>query len=663
MSSCGKPFSMPSASRRRFLKLSAAATLAISGCAHFPEQRKKADLVRPPRAEATRLSEHLYVYQGPINIGIIRDADKALLIDCGDGSVASALPDLGIRTVAQVVFTHHHRDQACGAGQFVSAGAKIGAPAAERESFENPAAYWNNDKNLWRVYASFRPHRLMLTESVRVDEAYADGHRFPFGPANIQVIATPGHTDGAVSYVVEVDGKRIVFCGDCIYDNGQVWDIWSLQKGFAKGGAKIGAYHGFMGDRWTLIESLERIRQFKPSMLIPSHGRIMRQPDEAIGALAKRLEACYENYVAISALRHYFPALFTDYEGRPGQMPIRPGFAPPDCLRHIGTTWILVSKTGAAFTMDAGSNNIVQQIRKMLDAGEIKSVDALWVTHYHHDHTEGIPLFQKTFDCPCITDRRLAEVLTNPTAWRLPCLISEPVRVEKPMEDGQSWQWHEFKMTSYFYPGQTLYHSALLVEGEGLRMFFVGDSHTPSGIDDYCTQNRNFLGRGVGFQYCLSLIKKVRPTHMFNCHVKDAFTFTDEEIRFMRRVLDERERLFGELVPWDHPNFATDESWVRCFPYTQKAKRGSRIQLDLVITNHSAKTYEVQCCARLPEPFGGQPAQWAQASVPEKAEKSLRMEFHVPPAAATGRYVIPLDVVFGPWRLPEFAEAIVDVEE
>ena len=45
--------------------------------------------------------------------------------------------------------------------------------------------------------------------------------------------------------------------------------------------------------------------------------------------------------------------------------------------------------------------------------------------------------------------------------------------------------------------------------------------------------NRNWLGRGVGFQHCLDLIERLQPTHMFNCHVDDAFTFTPDEIQFM----------------------------------------------------------------------------------------------------------------------------------
>jgi glyoxylase-like metal-dependent hydrolase (beta-lactamase superfamily II) len=308
-----------------------------------------------------------------------------------------------------------------------------------------------------------------------------------------------------------------------------------------------------------------------------------------------------------------------------------------------------------------GSPGIVDRIKKMLAESEIKSVEGLWVTHYHFDHTDGIPRFQEEFDCPCITDRRLAQVLTNPRAWRLPCLAPEPIQVHRPMEDGQSWQWHEFKLTSYNYPGQTLYHDALLAETGDLRMLFVGDSHTMSGIDDYCAYNRNWLGRNVGFQYCISLIEKLDPTHIFNCHVNDAFAFTPEEIRFMRKNLDARERLFGELVPWDHANYGMDASWVRCFPYAQKAKPGDQVQVEVVLTNHSTVPHDAACRAVLPIALGGKAAPWAEAQIPAKAEEPVPLALRIPPDAPPGRYVVPVDVKYGPWQLPQFAEAIIEV--
>jgi len=87
-------------------------------------------------------------------------------------------------------------------------------------------------------------------------------------------------------------------------------------------------------------------------------------------------------------------------------------------------------------------------------------------------------------------------------------------------------------------------------------MLFVGDSFTPGGIDDYCAQNRNWLGKDVGFDRCVALIERLRPTHIFNCHVDVAFDFTPEQCRFMHDNLAQREQLFGQLFPWTTPTTA-----------------------------------------------------------------------------------------------------------
>ena len=299
-------------------------------------------------------------------------------------------------------------------------------------------------------------------------------------------------------------------------------------------------------------------------------------------------------------------------------MPIRPGIDPPACLRHFGTTWMLVSDSGGALVMDAGSADVAQRVQDMLDRGELKSVEGLWVTHYHDDHTAGIPQFQQRFPCPCLTDRRLADVLTQPTAWRLPCVFPEPIRVDQSLQDGHSWQWHEFQLTSFYYPGQTLYHAALLVQHQALRMLFVGDSHTAAGIDDYCAYNRNWLGEGVGFRYCLDLIEKLQPTHIFNCHVDDAFTFTPDEIEQMRANLQRRESLFGQLVPWPHANVGLDPSWARCHPYTQHARPGETVRLEVVITNHSSQPMDAACRRRRPVPGTHPPPSGCAAKWPPK---------------------------------------------
>ncbi|HPP53746.1 MAG TPA: MBL fold metallo-hydrolase, partial [Thermoguttaceae bacterium] len=527
---------------------------------------------------------------------------------------------------------------------------------------EKPETYWQDLKHRWNYYI-FHPHRLMLVEGLPVAGECKEDQQIAWGPARIRALATPGHTDGAVSFLVEVDGRRVIFCGDLIYDHGQVWELYSLQKGFRRGKRQISDYHGFMGAQWELKDSLDRLRKAKPDLLIPSHGRIMEKPSEAIDALTARMDACYDKYVAISALRHYFPELFEEFKGRPGHMPLRPGLPVPDCLRHIGTTWILVSQQKkAALVMDCGGPGIVKTLQQMQQKGELGPIEGLWITHYHNDHVGGVAEFQKTFDCPCITDEHLAAVLTQPIGWRLPCISPDVIRVHRPTKHGESWTWREFKLTAFFFPGQTLYHSALLVEQGDLKMFFVGDSHTPAGIDDYCAQNRNWLGQDVGFDRCLALVEQLQPTHMFNCHVDVAFSFRTEDIRFMRANLAEREKLFGQLMPWDHPNYGMDESWVRAFPYEQKTKSGQGAALEVVLTNHSAHAQRAAVRAVLPTAWGGGATDWAEAEIPAKTEHGVRLRIPIPASAQAGRYVLPIDVRFGPWDLPQLAETVLQVE-
>lgn len=604
-------------------------------------------------SERVELSEHLSVFRGPIQVGIIRDGTKALLIDCGDGRVQPLLDKLQVE-VEQVLFTHHHRDQACGARALVERGARLTVPARERDYFEKVADYWNNPATRWHLY-NLHPHHLMLGESVPVAAVASEGQTFSWGPARIQVLDTPGHTDGSVSYLVEVDGKRVVFCGDAIYDAGQIWELYSLQKGLT-----TTDYHGFLGARQQLVGSLHKIEAVRPELLVPSHGQIIHDPPSAIKSLITRLDECYDKYVAISALRHYFPKMFTEYAGRKGHMAIQPGKAVPECLRHFGTSWVLVSHDKAAFVMDCGSPNVVKQLQQLRADGSIRAVEGLWITHYHDDHVDAVPEFQRAFDCPCITDSHVAEVITDPMAWRLPCVSPSKARVDRATKDGESWDWHEFHLTAYHFPGQTLYHAALCVEAGELRMLFVGDSFTMSGIDDYCAQNRNFLGAGVGFDHCIALIDKLRPTHIFNCHVGKAFEFSADECRLMRDNLAERERLFGQLFPWDHANYGMDDSWIRCSPYEQKGVAGGEVKLDVAVMNHSAVPQTLACRAVLPRAWGGSgAAKWTRSEASPKTESQVRLTLKIPGGLAAGRYVVPIDIQYGDRDLPQFTEGIV----
>lgn len=609
----------------------------------------------------TKISETLFVHHGACNVGIIRDGVRALLIDAGNGDVQTTLTALGITTIDRILFTHHHRDSASGVTTLATATTRIGVPAAERPWFAQVETFWHDPKMRWHLY-NVHPHNLMLAESLSVHDAFSDGDQMQWGNATITVIATPGHTDSSVSYLVEVGEERVVFCGDLIYDSGQIWELYSLQKG----NGRVTDYHGFLGDHQRVLQSLDTLIATNPTALMPTHGVIMTAPAAAVEQLHQRLAECYDHYVAISALRYYFPEMFAEYAGRPDHMPIREGKPVPAFLHHIGTTWVVVAANREALVMDCGDPAVLRALQQLQADGVITAVTACWVTHYHDDHVDALDQFQAIYPCPTYADSTVAAVVTAPHAFRLPCISPTVVRVDHVTADGESWQWNEFRLTAYHFPGQTYYHGGLLVEGQGVRLFFGGDSFTPAGIDDYCSGNRNLLGAGAGYDRCLALLATLQPTHIFNCHVQPAFDFTETEIAQMRANLAERVQRYGQLFPWDQPNYGLDEHWVRCEPYEQSVQLGATVTLTVVLTNHSASPKVVSCRPVLPILWNTQvPEQ--QATLPPQSEGRLTFHIAIPSqlqtrsdetTQAARRAVIPIEVIYDGRALGQFREAI-----
>ena len=598
----------------------------------------------------SQLSHHLYVHHGHVNTGILRDGNRALLIDPSGISLQTTLTELGITNIEQILFTHHHRDNTSGFP--ISDNVRIGVPEAEKQWFTEVETFWNDPKYRWHLY-NCHPHNLMLANAIPVTDTYTEGSQIEWGPAIIRVLETPGHTDGSITYLVDVDNIRFAFLGDLIYDEGKIWELYSLQKG-----QQTTDYHGFLGARDELKDSLEKVGKSLPTALIPTHGVVMKNPNVAIDALLHQLTYCYDKYVSISALRHYFPKLFTEFEGRADHMPIREGKPPPDFLRHIGTTWLIISDTKEAFVMDCGSPNVIKQIQQLQSEGAISEVTQFWVTHYHDDHVNAIPEFQETFPCETIADGIVAKVIENPKGYRLPCISPAVTRVDRGTGDGDSWTWNEFTMTAYHFPGQTYYHGGLLVEGRGVRMFFSGDSFTMAGIDDYCSGNRNLLGEGVGYENCIRRIQQLKPTHIFNCHVDPAFDFTDREIEFMLDILAEREKCYGDLFPWDHANYGMDDQWIRCCPYEQDVAPGENASLQVEITNHSLAPRTAIAQPILPESWGIE-IDTAETTIPPKADGHIQFSIPIPQHCdVIERVIIPVEITYNDKPLGQFREAI-----
>jgi glyoxylase-like metal-dependent hydrolase (beta-lactamase superfamily II) len=333
----------------------------------------------------------------------------------------------------------------------------------------------------------------------------------------------------------------------------------------------------------------------------------------------------------------------------------------PPWLRAISNSRLILSTDGAGFQVDCGGTGIVDELKKMRDAGQLATVEHVFVTHYHDDHTDALPVLVDEFGSQVHACASLVDVLERPGDYRLPCLTKNPVRVTASRRDGESWRWREFRMTIYDFPGQTLHHNALLVERDGGgAVLLAGDSFTPSGIDDYCLPNRNFLGPGRGLLRCLDLVATLpEDCWVINQHVEPMFRFAPEQIATMRDTLHDRIALVQDLLPCDDPNFGLDEGWAVLHPYAVQVRPGDTARLQLRITNHSPRERTFRAVLHAPSGFAVEPI--LPTAIAAREDGFIVVGVAIPSGASPGLYVLTADVAWEDGTLCEWAEGLVEV--
>lgn len=600
----------------------------------------------------------LRLITGPRNFGALQVGDRTLLLGCAP---PETLQRAGVRpeTVEWVLITHHHRAAAEGAASLAGMGARIAVPEAERALFENAETFWRDDSRRIHAY-SYHPSRLSALRSIPVARGLREYETFEWRGLAIVAMSAPGPTAGGMAFLVNIGGKLTAFTGELICGSGRLRDFHSLQGSRSFPGGRLMEYHGFGERAADVLGSLDRILGHEPDVMVPTSGALVRNPRRAVEALRRRIAACRSSYHAISAGRWYFPQAWPDLPDITLELRRRCRPAPEWVVEMGGTSRVLRGDHGAGLLIDC-AGDAPDRVRDLKRTGKVSRVDHLWITHYHDDHVDRANAFRASERCSLIAHESVADLLRRPEAYLMPCLDPRPIEPDRITRDGESWQWGGLRLTAFTMPGQTLFDAALLVERGAERALFVGDSFTPGGLDDYCTQNRNLLGVGLGHDRALALLERLGPdVLLINEHVEGAFVFSRAEVRSMRAELARRVRLFRELLDWDDPNFGLDPQWVRSDPYYSRVRRGSAAELGVVIRNHSPVPRTYRVALRTPEGWEASvPA--AEVRLRAREEGRVTLAARAPEPGAPARAVVGIAIELDGKDLGELAEALVDV--
>jgi glyoxylase-like metal-dependent hydrolase (beta-lactamase superfamily II) len=608
-------------------------------------------MTHAPESALTEVAPGIGRFRDTCNVYVLRSGRDAVLIDFGDGAVLGELEALGVDHVTDVLVTHHHRDQLQGLRRGADAGARIWVPPVERDLIENVDRHWlerpiDNDYDLLQ-------DRFSLLEQVPVAGTVDEYRTRRFGGFDVYTLPTPGHTVGSVTYLVDVDGRRLAFTGDLIYGEGKVWSLAATQW----------TYSEVEGQRATYL-SLGVVREHEPELLLPSHGAPMPDPDRAIELTQRRLEQ-----------------LMRMRGGPPWDLVMRLRDpweeVTPHLLRNrtaMANSYALVSETGAALVLDFGYDlwtgnpmtatraarrPLLNSILALRRDGRAERVEVVLPTHYHDDHVAGINLLRDVEGTEAWAPENFAGILEEPARYDLPCLWYDPIHVDRRLPLEEPFGWHEYELTAYPLPGHTLYAAAVAFEVDGRRILATGDQQANEAdgpILNYQYRNRF---RYDDYVRSAELYRELQPDLIVSGH----WPVREADDAWLDRLLADGRRLaelHRELLPVDEVDLGGEGFPARIEPYRSTVRPGESIRLEVSVRNPCDRSETLT--VRLVVPDG-----WSAAPEVDKVDVDEHGEavvaFTVSPVEApVVRARVAADVTVGDVRFGQQAEALVTVE-
>jgi glyoxylase-like metal-dependent hydrolase (beta-lactamase superfamily II) len=609
----------------------------------------------------TQISPNLYLLRDTCNVYVLKNGDRALLIDFGSGHVLRLLGRIGVSKVEGILHTHHHRDQCQGDARAVAERIPISVPAHERHLFEDAENFWRNRRVFHLYYV--RNDFFTVTRNIPVANVLRDYETFRWGPYELFILPTPGHTLGSLSLVGAVDGKKVAFTGDLIHSPGKVTNLYELQYQY---GSSDGVDFA--------IFSLAKLREQAAELVCPSHGEPFTSPESGITSLIGKLKGWYEAYSPGSSLT---------VENKP--FAVTPHLI---CAHQTTSTfYALISDSGKALFVDYGAASgnffftllnaapvrdrirfVEHTIPELKARYGLKSVDVAMPSHMHDDHLNGFPHLARHYGAKVWCYDNMVDILEKPRGYNLGCILAEPIKVDRSFRHGETFQWEEFEFTVCHSPGHTEYQMAMFADIDGARVAFTADAFFPpstiGGPSSPALRHnliyRNWVENDSHVKSIRTILEH-QPTLVAPGHGKP-FLSNKEDLEDLKLRLEKQRDYFHDVIADRDCNFGLNPSWVRLYPYQLEVKAGSSAAMELRVRNYRSKPMPLEAALILPAGWKASP-EVLSLTIPANGDGSGGFTLTIPPGwdRSQPRVALAADILADGQYLGEIAEAVVDV--
>ncbi|MFD7438416.1 MBL fold metallo-hydrolase [Streptomyces sp. NPDC059861] len=610
----------------------------------------------------TQVGHDVFRWEDTCHVYLLRHGDEAVLVDFGSGRVLDHLVEVGVARVTDILVTHHHRDQVQGLALASARGIGIWVPPTERHLIDDVDEHWRT-RPLDNDY-DVRQDRFSLLWQVPVTGTVPEYRTRRFGAFDITTLPLPGHTPGSVGYLVETCGRRLAFTGDLIHGDGRVWSLAATQWAYT-------GFHpnaGLEGVAATVLSCALLLRE-RVDLLLPSHGEPVTDPEGAVARLTPLLRELIDS----RRRTPWDPEALLERPWEP---------VTPHLLRNttsVAQSYALLSDQGGALLLDFGYDlttglpgghdrsarrPLLASVEALRRQYGVDRVEVALPTHYHDDHVAGFNLLRAVHGTEVWSPAHIAEVLSVPTDWDLPCLWYEPIPVDRVLPREGAFRWREYEIGVHDLPGHTLYASAYSMDVDGRRIVASGDQQNTAWdpvrgeveILNYQYRNRFRID---DFARSADLYRRLRPDVLISGHWPP-HEVTEAYLDMLASEGERLARLHRELLPAGF-DLEAEGLGARLTPYRSVRAPGDTLRVTVEARNPLPHAEVVRLVPVLPRGWSAEPP---FREVKAGAGESVTETFAVRIPAderSTERQRVGVDMSVGQVALGQQAEALVSV--